>query len=62
MPLLELRKREKLITEENYVDLTAELEILPKMLTALIKGTDGNLAQDAYGVDQRNRQTGAVEQ
>lgn len=40
VPLLELCKREKLITEENYADLRAELEILSKMLTALIKGTD----------------------
>jgi len=40
VPLLELCKREKLITEENYADLRAELEILTKMLTALIKGTD----------------------
>jgi four helix bundle protein len=40
VPLLELCKREKLITEENYASLKAELEILAKMLSALIKGAE----------------------
>ena len=40
VPILELCKREKLITEEAHVTLKAELEVLSKMLTALIKGTD----------------------
>jgi four helix bundle protein len=40
VPLLELCKREKLIDEDTWADLKAELEILSKMLTALIKGTD----------------------
>jgi four helix bundle protein len=40
VPLLELCKREKLITEEMWADLKSELEVLSKMLTALIKGTD----------------------
>ena len=40
VPFLELCKREKLITEDTWADLKAELEVLSKMLTALIKGTD----------------------
>ena len=40
VPLLELCKREKLITEETCAGLKAELEVLSKMLTALIKGTE----------------------
>src|SRR3990170_3533905 len=40
VPLLELCKREKLITEEKHTELKAELEVLSKMLTALIKGTE----------------------
>lgn len=40
VPLLELCKREKLITEEICADLKAELEVLSKMLTALIKGAE----------------------
>ncbi len=40
VPVLELCKREKLITEEKCADLKAELEVLSKMLTALIKSTD----------------------
>lgn len=40
VPVLELCKREKLITEEKSADLKAELEVLSKMLTALIKATD----------------------
>jgi len=39
VPLLELCKREKLIPEETWIELKAELEILSRMLTALIKGT-----------------------
>jgi hypothetical protein len=40
VPLLELCKREKLITDEAWAELKAELEVLSKMLAALIKGTD----------------------
>jgi four helix bundle protein len=40
VPLLELCKREKLITEDTWADLKAELEVLSKMLTALINSTD----------------------
>ena len=40
VPLLELCRREKLLAEENYEGLKDELEILAKMLSALIKGTD----------------------
>lgn len=40
VPLLELCRREKLITEDTWADLKEELEVLSKMLTALIKGTD----------------------
>jgi four helix bundle protein len=40
VPLLELCKREKLITEDTWADLKAELEVLSKMLTALINATD----------------------
>ena len=40
VPVLELCKRQKLITEEKCLDLKTELEILSKMLTALIKNTD----------------------
>jgi len=40
VPVLELCKREKLITEEKHTELKAELEVLSKMLTALIKGTE----------------------
>ena len=39
VPLLELCKRDKLITDEDHTSLKAELEVLAKMLTALIKGT-----------------------
>jgi four helix bundle protein len=39
VPLLELCKREKLITEDTWADLKAELEVLSKMLTALINAT-----------------------
>lgn len=40
VPLLELCKRENLITEEQHEGLKAELEVLSKMLSALIKGVD----------------------
>lgn len=40
VPVLELCKRQKLITDEKCADLKAELEILSKMLTARIKNTD----------------------
>ena len=40
VPVLELCKREKLITEEKHTELKAELEVLSRMLTALIKGTE----------------------
>jgi len=40
VPVLELCRREKLITEEKHAELKAELEVLSKMLTALIKGTE----------------------
>ena len=40
VPLLELCKREKLITEDTWAEIRSELEIISKMLTALIQGTD----------------------
>lgn len=40
VPLLELCKRETLIGEGDCENLKKELEILAKMLSALIKGTD----------------------
>jgi len=40
VPVLKLCRREKLITEEKHTELKAELEVLSKMLTALIKGTE----------------------
>ena len=40
VPLLELCKRKKLIAEETCAGLKAELEILSRMLSALIKGMD----------------------
>ena len=40
VPLLELCKRQKLIGEDNHLTLKEELEVLAKMLSALIKGTD----------------------
>ena len=40
VPLLELCKREKLITEETHAGLKEELEIVSKMLSALIKGVE----------------------
>ena len=40
VPLVELCRREKLMTEETPADLKTELEVLSKMLTVLIKGTE----------------------
>ena len=40
VPLLELCKRQKFITEDHYMSLREDLEALAKMLSALIKGTD----------------------
>jgi four helix bundle protein len=40
VPLVELCRRKKLMTEETCRELRAELEIISKMLTALIKGTE----------------------
>ena len=40
VPVLELCRRQKLITEEKHTELKTELEVLSKMLTALLKGTD----------------------
>jgi four helix bundle protein len=39
VPLLELCQRQKWVVEENGKKLKEELEILAKMLSALIKGT-----------------------
>jgi four helix bundle protein len=40
VPLLELCKRQKLISEDQFAALRVDLESLAKMLSALIKGTD----------------------
>jgi four helix bundle protein len=40
VPLVELCRRKKLMTEETCQELRVELEIISKMLTALIKGTE----------------------
>jgi len=40
VPLVELCRREGLITEENCAELRAELEALAKMMTALIRGVE----------------------
>jgi four helix bundle protein len=40
VPLVELCRRQKLMSEEICPELKAELEVLSKMLTALVKGTD----------------------
>ena len=40
VPLLELCRRGKLISEEDYAGLKAELEVLAKMLSALVRGAD----------------------
>ena len=52
VPLLELCKREKLITEETWIELKSELEVLSKMLTALVKGTDKRAQQNNGSVDR----------
>jgi hypothetical protein len=38
--VLELCKGEKLVTETTWAELKVEPEVLSKMVTALIKGTD----------------------
>lgn len=40
VPLVELCRRQELMSEEICAELKAELEVLSKMLTALVKGTD----------------------
>ena len=40
VPLLELCKRERLISEVTWAELKSELEVLSKMLTALINGAE----------------------
>jgi four helix bundle protein len=40
VPLVELCRRKKLLTEEVCQELRTELEVISKMLTALIKGTE----------------------
>jgi four helix bundle protein len=40
VPLLELAFRRELIREKDFVELKAELEILAKMVSGLIKGLD----------------------
>jgi len=40
VPLLELALRRELIREKDFVELKAELEILAKMVSGLIKGLD----------------------
>ena len=40
VPLLELCRRQKWITEDYFKNLKEELEVLAKMLSALIKGTE----------------------
>ena len=40
VPLLELCRRKRLITDESHTSLKAELEVLSKMLTELAKGTE----------------------
>ena len=40
VPLVELCKRKCLITAENHAEMKNELDVLSKMLTALIKGTE----------------------
>ncbi len=40
VPLLELCRRKRLITDEGHTSLKAELEVLSKMLTELAKGTE----------------------
>ena len=40
VPLLELCRREKLLTEEDCTSLKGELEAMAKMLSALLKGAE----------------------
>ena len=40
VPLLELCRRQKWITEDHFTNMKEELEVLGKMLSALIKGTE----------------------
>ncbi|MGH7845671.1 MAG: four helix bundle protein [Candidatus Binatia bacterium] len=40
VPLVELCRRKNLMTEETCQELRAELEVISKMLTALIKGAE----------------------
>ncbi|HTN72809.1 MAG TPA: four helix bundle protein [Methylomirabilota bacterium] len=44
VPLLELCKRENLITEVTWTEAKDELEILSKMLTGLIKGAEKRMS------------------
>jgi four helix bundle protein len=44
VPLLELCKRENLITEVTWTEAKGELEILSKMLTGLIKGAEKRMS------------------
>jgi hypothetical protein len=50
---VELCRREGLITEENCAELRAELEVLAKMITALIKGVDRR-REDGGAVESKN--------
>jgi len=40
VPLLELCRRRRMIADDNFTRLKGDLEILAKMLSALIKGTE----------------------
>ena len=40
VPLVELCRRRQLLSDEICAELKAELEVLSKMLTALVKGSD----------------------
>jgi four helix bundle protein len=40
VPLLELCLRQKWITEDNYTEFREALEVMAKMLSALIRGVD----------------------
>jgi four helix bundle protein len=40
VPLVELCRRQELMSEEVCAELKADLKVLSKMLTALVKGTD----------------------
>jgi len=44
VPLLELCRREQLITEVTWTEAKGELEILSKMLTGLIKGAERRMS------------------